>query len=89
MLENEPEGGERTGAQPAGQTADATDSTSAEGAATDSAAEAAPKRRRTTRRKAAPLNQPEQVEAPAEASAAAPVRHRRGAPGRGAGPGRR
>ncbi|MEV0726620.1 Rne/Rng family ribonuclease [Micromonospora purpureochromogenes] len=71
MLENEPEGGERTGAQPAGQTADATDSTSAEGAATDSAAEAAPKRRRTTRRKAAPLNQPEQVEAPAEASAAA------------------
>ncbi|WP_446210999.1 Rne/Rng family ribonuclease [Micromonospora sp. IBSANI012] len=71
MLENEPEGGERTGAQPAGQTADATDSTSAEGAATDSAAEAAPKRRRTTRRKAAPLSQPEQVEAPAEASAAA------------------
>ncbi|SCE96022.1 ribonuclease E [Micromonospora purpureochromogenes] len=71
MLENEPEGGERTGAQPAGQTADATDSTSAEGAATDSAAEGAPKRRRTTRRKAAPLNQPEQVEAPAEASAAA------------------
>ncbi|MEH1055232.1 Rne/Rng family ribonuclease [Micromonospora sp. CPCC 206171] len=65
MLENEPEGGERTGAQPAGQTADTTDST------TDSAAEAAPKRRRTTRRKAAPLNQSEQVEAPAEASAAA------------------
>ncbi|MGN9804606.1 Rne/Rng family ribonuclease [Micromonospora sp. L32] len=71
MLENEPEGGERTGAQPAGQTADTTNSTSAEGAATDSAAEAAPKRRRTTRRKAAPLNQPEQVEAPAEASATA------------------
>ncbi|MEV0808607.1 Rne/Rng family ribonuclease [Micromonospora sp. NPDC050200] len=62
MLENEPEGGERTGSQPTGETADAT---------TDSATEAAPKRRRTTRRKVAPLNQPEQVEAPAEASATA------------------
>ncbi|MEU5941487.1 Rne/Rng family ribonuclease [Micromonospora sp. NPDC047548] len=64
MLENEPEGGERTGSQPAGETADAT----TDSATTDSAADAAPKRRRTTRRKAAPLNQPEQVDAPAEAS---------------------
>ncbi|MGK5444029.1 Rne/Rng family ribonuclease [Micromonospora sp. URMC 105] len=72
MLENEPEGGERTGAQPAGDTADATtDSVTTGSAATDGAAEAAPKRRRTTRRKAAPLNQPEQVDAPAEASATA------------------
>ncbi|PWR14815.1 ribonuclease E/G [Micromonospora sicca] len=59
MLENEPEGGERTGSQPAGDTAD----TSA-----DSTAEVRPPaRKRTSRRKAAPLNQPEQTEAPAEA----------------------
>ncbi|MFC0002682.1 Rne/Rng family ribonuclease [Micromonospora siamensis] len=58
MLENEPEGGERTGSQPAGETADST---------TEAGAPAAPARRRATRRRAAPLNQPEQVEAPAEA----------------------
>jgi ribonuclease E len=56
MLENEPEGGERTGSQPAGETADST-------------TEAAPTRRRTTRRRTAPLNQSEQTDAPAEASA--------------------
>ncbi|MET8351985.1 MULTISPECIES: Rne/Rng family ribonuclease [unclassified Micromonospora] len=82
MLENEPEGGERTGSQPAGDTAD--QSTTADGAAVanptaagsaaldpagaDSAEPAAPARRtRTTRRRAAPLNQPEQAEAPVEA----------------------
>ncbi|WDZ84833.1 Rne/Rng family ribonuclease [Micromonospora cathayae] len=57
MLENEPEGGERTGTQPAGETAETTDTPVA-----------APTRRRTTRRKAAPLNQPEQTEAPVDAS---------------------
>ncbi|MEU1604502.1 Rne/Rng family ribonuclease [Micromonospora matsumotoense] len=75
MLENEPEGGERTGSQPAGDTADtaidggtgaaATDGTPPEGAAV------APTRRRTTRRRAAPLSQPELTGAPAEASATA------------------
>ncbi|MDZ5443746.1 Rne/Rng family ribonuclease [Micromonospora sp. 4G57] len=61
MLENEPEGGERTGSQPAGDTADTS---------TDSTAEVRPPaRKRTSRRKAAPLNQPEQTEAPAEAPA--------------------
>ncbi|MEV0157484.1 Rne/Rng family ribonuclease [Micromonospora sp. NPDC050686] len=57
MLENEPEGGERTGAQPVGEFAEGT---------TENSAPAAP-RRRATRRRAAPLNQPEQTEAPAEA----------------------
>ncbi|SCF47077.1 Rne/Rng family ribonuclease [Micromonospora mirobrigensis] len=63
MLENEPEGGERTGSQPAGETADST---------TETGAPVAPARRRTTRRRAAPLNQPEQVEVPVEAPATAP-----------------
>ncbi|MCG5467221.1 Rne/Rng family ribonuclease [Micromonospora sp. LAH09] len=84
MLENEPEGGERTGSQPAGANAD--ESTTADGAAvatpttavgsapvepagTETAEPAAPVRRaRTTRRRAAPLNQPEQTDAPIEAS---------------------
>ncbi|WP_433114889.1 Rne/Rng family ribonuclease [Micromonospora sp. CA-246542] len=78
MLENEPEGGERTGSQPAGETAEqsSTDSTAgteqaagAEQAGTESAEPAAkPRRARATRRRAAPLNQPEQAEAPVEAS---------------------
>ncbi|TDC39433.1 Rne/Rng family ribonuclease [Micromonospora sp. KC213] len=63
MLENEPEGGERTGTQPAGDTAESTNAATLE---------TAPKRRRATRRKVAPLNQPEQVGAPAEASPSAP-----------------
>ncbi|MGS2617543.1 Rne/Rng family ribonuclease [Micromonospora sp. LZ34] len=75
MLENEPEGGERTGAQPAGETAD---SSTVDGGAVGSAplagaegeAPAAPTRRRTTRKRATPLNQPEQIEAPVEASTA-------------------
>ncbi|WP_433387026.1 Rne/Rng family ribonuclease [Micromonospora sp. KLBMP9576] len=80
MLENEPEGGERTGSQPADDTPDnrAVDNAgagnTADAAATGAAelAPAAPARRRTTRRRAAaPLNQPEQTEAPVEASAAA------------------
>ncbi|MEH0984309.1 Rne/Rng family ribonuclease [Micromonospora sp. CPCC 205556] len=62
MLENEPEGGELTGSQPAGEPAAST---------TDSTAEPAPTRRRTTRRRAAPLSQPEQAETPAEAPTAA------------------
>ncbi|WFE41836.1 Rne/Rng family ribonuclease [Micromonospora sp. WMMD998] len=68
MLENEPEGGERTGAEPA-----VTDNTSSAGGAADSAAAEAkpPARKRASRRKAAPLNQPEQTDAPVEASAAA------------------
>ncbi|MFI6824652.1 Rne/Rng family ribonuclease [Micromonospora sp. NPDC050187] len=57
MLENEPEGGERTGTQPAGETAETTD-----------APAVTPTRRRTTRRRAAPLNQPEQTEAPVDAA---------------------
>ncbi|MFI5929167.1 Rne/Rng family ribonuclease [Micromonospora sp. NPDC051543] len=78
MLENEPEGGERTGSQPAGETAEqsSTDSTAgteqatgAEQAGAESAEPAAkPRRARATRRRAAPLNQPEQAEAPVEAS---------------------
>ncbi|MGC4863821.1 Rne/Rng family ribonuclease [Micromonospora sp. DT53] len=86
MLENEPEGGERTGSQPAGDTADQTDqSTTADGAAVETSTTAvgsasvapagaesepaAPVRRtRATRRRAAPLNQPEQTDAPVEAS---------------------
>ncbi|SCE74980.1 ribonuclease E [Micromonospora matsumotoense] len=82
MLENEPEGGERTGSQPAGDTADstvadgtgaaATDGTPPDGAvASPDGAAAAPTRRRTTRRRAAPLSQPELTGAPAEASASA------------------
>ncbi|MEU0154574.1 Rne/Rng family ribonuclease [Micromonospora fulviviridis] len=63
MLENEPEGGERTGAEPAEATASSS---------TDSTAEAKPPaRKRASRRKAAPLNQPEQTDAPVEASTAA------------------
>ncbi|MEU2613571.1 Rne/Rng family ribonuclease [Micromonospora sp. NPDC007271] len=59
MLENEPEGGERTGSEPAEAPANNTDSTSET---------KPPARKRTSRRKAAPLNQPEQTDAPAEAS---------------------
>ncbi|GHJ14304.1 Rne/Rng family ribonuclease [Micromonospora sp. AKA38] len=63
MLENEPEGGERTGAEPADPTATSS---------TDGVAEVKPPpRKRASRRKAAPLNQPEQTDAPVEASAAA------------------
>ncbi|WP_433282919.1 Rne/Rng family ribonuclease [Micromonospora sp. CA-244673] len=59
MLENEPEGGERTGAEPAEATATSS---------TDSTAEVKPPaRKRASRRKAAPLNQPEQTDAPVEA----------------------
>nr|WTA66575.1 Rne/Rng family ribonuclease [Micromonospora sp. NBC_00855] len=90
MLENEPEGGERTGSQPAGETAD--QSTTADGAAVappttavgsapmePTGAESAPgeaepaapvRRTRATRRRAAPLNQPEQTDAPIEAPTA-------------------
>ncbi|MER5703945.1 Rne/Rng family ribonuclease [Micromonospora sp. NPDC002296] len=93
MLENEPEGGERTGSQPAGETADRTTDAgggtatgAAEGTAPvggstaaqqasggEPAAEAppAPPRKRATRRRAAPLSQPEQTDAPAEASTSA------------------
>ncbi|MFE9692865.1 Rne/Rng family ribonuclease [Micromonospora sp. NPDC005806] len=60
MLENEPEGGERTGSEPAEATASSTDSTP----------EAKSARKRTSRRKAAPLNQPEQTDAPVEAPTA-------------------
>ncbi|MET8550766.1 Rne/Rng family ribonuclease [Micromonospora zamorensis] len=83
MLENEPEGGERTGSQPAGETANesttvdgaavptpttAVGSASVEPAGAETAEPAAPVRRtRTTRRRAAPLNQPEQTDAPIEA----------------------
>ncbi|MEH1100627.1 Rne/Rng family ribonuclease [Micromonospora sp. CPCC 205561] len=84
MLENEPEGGERTGSQPADQTADnstadhgtAGNATGAgngpgdAGAAEAEQAPAAPVRRRTTRRRTAPLNQSEQTEAPVEAPTA-------------------
>ncbi|MBQ1045521.1 Rne/Rng family ribonuclease [Micromonospora sp. C72] len=74
MLENEPEGGERTGAEPAGTTADsaAIASGSADVATSGSAEGVAetkpPARKRASRRKAAPLNQPEQTDAPVEAS---------------------
>ncbi|MGW8646529.1 Rne/Rng family ribonuclease [Micromonospora chalcea] len=107
MLENEPEGGERTGAEPTGTPADnaatasgsaaSAASAGAQGAASGSAddgtaqgvasAEGAtaegvaalegvaetkpPARKRASRRKAAPLNQPEQTDAPVEASTAA------------------
>ncbi|MFI9643848.1 Rne/Rng family ribonuclease [Micromonospora sp. NPDC051925] len=85
MLENEPEGGERTGSQPAA-TADNTIDGGTGAAATDGATgaappegatappdgtAAAPTRRRATRRRAAPLSQPELTGAPAEASATA------------------
>ncbi|MCW3841838.1 Rne/Rng family ribonuclease [Micromonospora yasonensis] len=61
MLENEPEGGERTGAEPAEATATSS---------TESTPEAKkPVRKRTSRRKTAPLNQPEQTDAPVEAPA--------------------
>ena len=59
MLENEPEGGERTGSQPAGETAETS---------TESTTGAKPVRKRTSRRRA-PLNQPEQTDAPVEAFA--------------------
>ncbi|MGW3895873.1 Rne/Rng family ribonuclease [Micromonospora profundi] len=107
MLENEPEGGERTGSQPAGDTADQsttdgasatpagsaplersgsaplepdgaqsaepTSAQSAEPTSAQSAEPAAPVRRtRTTRRRAAPLTQPEQTDAPVEASTGGP-----------------
>ncbi|MEU8296868.1 Rne/Rng family ribonuclease [Micromonospora sp. NPDC048909] len=86
MLENEPEGGERTGSQPAGETAEQHNpvdggAVASRGAVGDrgpepaveaggEVAEPAPARRtRVTRRRAAPLNQPEQAEAPVEAPA--------------------
>ncbi|MGY4899799.1 Rne/Rng family ribonuclease [Micromonospora aurantiaca (nom. illeg.)] len=83
MLENEPEGGERTGAEPAGTTADSATTASgsaasatsagAGGATTEGTVEGVaetkpPARKRASRRKAAPLNQPEQTDAPVEAS---------------------
>lgn len=83
MLENEPEGGERTGAEPAGMTADSATTASgsaasatsagAGGATTEGTVEGVaetkpPARKRASRRKAAPLNQPEQTDAPVEAS---------------------
>ncbi|MET7750666.1 Rne/Rng family ribonuclease [Micromonospora sp. NPDC005367] len=77
MLENEPEGGERTGSQPAADTADqqhnpvdgaAVESRiGVEGAEESGAAEPAPTRRRTTRRRATPVNKPEEGEVPVEA----------------------
>ena len=86
MLENEPEGGERTGSQPAGETADRTTTVEAPpGAApvggppppsshrrgTGRRGAGHPAPQRATRRRAAPLNQPEQTEAPVEASTSA------------------
>ncbi|MDG4753693.1 Rne/Rng family ribonuclease [Micromonospora sp. WMMD718] len=83
MLENEPEGSERTGAEPAGTTADSATTASgsaasatsagAGGATTEGTVEGVaetkpPARKRASRRKAAPLNQPEQTDAPVEAS---------------------
>ncbi|WP_319462411.1 Rne/Rng family ribonuclease [Micromonospora sp. RTP1Z1] len=63
MLENEPEGGERTGSQPAGDTADNNTASTPEAAPTP--------RKRASRRRVAPLNQPEQTDAPVEASTGA------------------
>ncbi|MFC4144900.1 Rne/Rng family ribonuclease [Micromonospora mangrovi] len=60
MLENEPEGGERTGSQPAADTAETSTAGTPEAAP--------PPRKRASRRRVAPLNQPEQTDAPAEAS---------------------
>ncbi|MEU6023960.1 Rne/Rng family ribonuclease [Micromonospora sp. NPDC047134] len=85
MLENEPEGGEQTGANPAAEptTVDAArdagpgDTPPEEAPGTVSGAadltgappeEAAPPRRRATRRRATPASQPEQVDAPVQAS---------------------
>ncbi|MFI7305545.1 Rne/Rng family ribonuclease [Micromonospora aurantiaca] len=82
MLENEPEGGERTGAEPTGTTADSATTSGSAASATPAGAEGAttegtvegvaetkpPARKRASRRKAAPLNQPEQTDAPVEAS---------------------
>ncbi|SBT49737.1 Rne/Rng family ribonuclease [Micromonospora narathiwatensis] len=73
MLENEPEGGERTGAEPAETPASSTDSTPetkppTRRRASDSTPETKPARKRASRRKAAPLNQPEQTDAPVEAT---------------------
>ncbi|MEU8263580.1 Rne/Rng family ribonuclease [Micromonospora sp. NPDC048999] len=59
MLENEPEGGERTGSEPAEAPVNSTESTPET---------KPPARKRTSRRKVAPLNQPEQTDAPVEAS---------------------
>ncbi|PZG16998.1 ribonuclease E/G [Micromonospora craterilacus] len=103
MLENEPEGGERTGANPAETAKNSTATTASEttgaGAPQDatgpvpdavapeqadgtvsgaadlggaSAAEAPPKRR-ASRRRATPVSQPEQTDAPVEASSAPAV----------------
>ncbi|MGK5742307.1 Rne/Rng family ribonuclease [Micromonospora sp. URMC 103] len=83
MLENEPEGGERTGSQPAGDTAaqqnpvdgGAVEQTgsapgAAEAAAGDTGtAEPAPARRRATRRRATPVTKPEQTDPPVAATA--------------------
>ncbi|MEU1886892.1 Rne/Rng family ribonuclease [Micromonospora rifamycinica] len=82
MLENEPEGGERTGSEPAGDPADTTidggpgavgtpEAATPPGEGAAEGAPAAPARRRTTRRRAAPLSQPELTGAPAEASVSA------------------
>ncbi|WP_320066614.1 Rne/Rng family ribonuclease [Micromonospora sp. RTGN7] len=93
MLANEPEGGERTGSQPADETADrpTTDAGGTVTGAADLTPEGAapvddptaagqpaggepaapPPRKRATRRRAAPLNQPEQTGAPVEASTSA------------------
>ncbi|SBT46097.1 Rne/Rng family ribonuclease [Micromonospora auratinigra] len=60
MLENEPEGGERTGSEPA--------ETTATSSAESTSEVTKPVRKRTSRRKVAPLNQPEQTDAPVEAS---------------------
>ncbi|MFG2064672.1 Rne/Rng family ribonuclease [Micromonospora sp. NPDC048871] len=85
MLENEPEGGEQTGANPAAEptTVDAArdagpgDTPPEQAPGTVSGAadltgappeEAAPPRRRATRRRATPASQPEQVDAPVQAS---------------------
>ncbi|WP_327038559.1 Rne/Rng family ribonuclease [Micromonospora maris] len=101
MLENEPEGGERTGVNPAAEptTVDAASEaggtatpqeTSATGAgatpsqeATDTVSGTAdlagvptgetPPRRRTTRRRATPVSQPEQTDAPVDAQSTAAV----------------
>ncbi|MDM4720321.1 Rne/Rng family ribonuclease [Micromonospora sp. WMMA1363] len=103
MLENEPEGGERTGSQPAGEIAEhrtvdgAPMNPTASGPGDPAPAEAgeagevagpapselagtgvaelgppaAPARKRTSRRRATPVAQPEQTDAPVEASGAA------------------
>ncbi|MFI7608015.1 Rne/Rng family ribonuclease [Micromonospora sp. NPDC049366] len=78
MLENEPEGGERTGSQPAGDTAEqhgqvdggAVGSTAGAEGGGETAAAAPVKRARASRRRTTPVNQPEQTDAPIEAPAA-------------------